>query len=87
MEHDEGLLPDVFGDTVNIVACQSQLQAGDIAVSPVYLCLDQAQAKAFNNCGKQNLKNIATAVEVWSTGNLNAGSAGMIARTTSRPSV
>ena len=79
VEHDEGPPPDVFGDTVNIAArLESIAEAGDIAVSTsVYLCLDQAQAKAFNNCGKQNLKNIATAVEVWSTGNLNAGSKGM----------
>jgi len=41
------------------------------------LCLDQNQAKVFNNCGKQTLKNIATPVEVWSTGRLNVGSKGM----------
>lgn len=88
VEHDEGPPPDVFGDTVNIAArLESIAETGDTAISTsVYLCLDQAQAKAFNNCGKQNLKNIATAVEVWSTGNLNAGSKGMN-RADNKPSI
>ena len=39
--------------------------------------MDENQAKTFNNCGKQTLKNISTPVEVWSTGRLNIGSKGM----------
>jgi len=57
---------------------ESIAEQGDVAISTsTYLCLDQNQAKFFNNCGKQTLKNIATPVEVWSTGRLNVGSKGM----------
>jgi adenylate cyclase len=79
VEHEEGPPPDVYGDTVNIAArLESIAEAGDVAISTsAYLCLDQNQAQPFNNCGKQTLKNIATPVEVWSTGNLNVGSKGM----------
>lgn len=79
VEHEEGPPPDVYGDTVNIAArLESIAEAGDVAISTsAYLCLDQNQAKPFRNCGKQTLKNIATPVEVWSTGNLNVGSKGM----------
>lgn len=79
VEHDEGPPPDVYGDTVNIAArLESIAEAGDVAVSTsVYLCLDQKVAVNFNNCGKQTLKNIATPVEVWSTGRLNESSKGM----------
>jgi hypothetical protein len=64
---------------VNIAArLESIAEAGDVAISTsAYLCLDQNQAKVFNNCGKQTLKNIATPIEVWSTGRLNVGSKGM----------
>ena len=49
---------------MNKAACfKSIAEAVGIAISSLaYLCLDQAQAKSFNNCAKQNLKNIATAV-------------------------
>jgi len=79
VEHEEGPPPDVYGDTVNIAArLESIAEQGDVAISTsAYLCLDQNQAKVFNNCGKQTLKNIATPVEVWSTGRLNVGSKGM----------
>ncbi|MDC1408698.1 adenylate/guanylate cyclase domain-containing protein [Candidatus Puniceispirillum sp.] len=79
VEHEEGPPPDVYGDTVNIAArLESIAEQGDVAISTsAYLCLDQNQAQVFNNCGKQTLKNIATPVEVWSTGRLNVGSKGM----------
>jgi len=79
VEHEEGPPPDVYGDTVNIAArLESIAEQGDVAISTsAYLCLDQNQGKVFNNCGKQTLKNIATPVEVWSTGRLNVGSKGM----------
>ena len=79
VEHEEGPPPDVYGDTVNIAArLESIAEAGDVAISTsAYLCLDQNQAEPFQNCGKQTLKNIATPVEVWSTGNMNVGSKGL----------
>ena len=79
VEHEEGPPPDVYGDTVNIAArLESIAESGDVAISTsTYLCLHQNQAMVFNNCGKQSLKNIATPVEVWSTGRLNVGSKGM----------
>lgn len=79
VEHEDGPPPDVFGDTVNIAArLESIAEAGDIVISTsTYLCLDQNQAASFNNCGKQALKNIATPVEVWSTGRLNESSKGL----------
>jgi adenylate cyclase len=88
VEHEEGPPPDVYGDTVNIAArLESIAEQGDVAISTsAYLCLDQNQAKVFNNCGKQTLKNIATPVEVWSTGRLNVGSKGMD-RTTDGPAI
>jgi len=88
IEHDEGPPADVYGDTVNIAArLESIAENGDIAVSTsVYLCLDTKVSAAFNNCGKQTLKNIATPVEVWSTGRLNEGSKG-IKRDRDKPAV
>ena len=79
VEHDDGPPPDVFGDTVNIAArLESIAEAGDVVISAsTYLCLDQNKGLPFNNCGKQTLKNIATPVEVWSTGRLNVSSKGM----------
>ena len=88
VEHEEGPPPDVYGDTVNIAArLESIAEAGDVAISTsAYLCLDQNQAEPFKNCGKQTLKNIATPVEVWSTGNLNVGSKGMT-RDSDKPAI
>ena len=79
VEHEDGPPPDVYGDTVNIAArLESIAENGEVAISAsTYLCLDENQAKSFNNCGKQTLKNISTPVEVWSTGRLNIGSKGM----------
>ena len=76
VEHEDD---DVFGDVVNVAArLESIAEAGDIAISTsTYLCLDQILAKPFNNCGKQTLKNIATPIEVWSTGRINVGSKGL----------
>lgn len=79
VEHDDGPPPDVFGDTVNIAArLESIAEAGDVVISAsTYLCLDQNKGAPFNNCGIQTLKNIATPVEVWSTGRLNVSSKGI----------
>ena len=79
VEHEEGPPPDVYGGTVNIAArLESIAENGEVAISnSTYLCLDENQARLFNNCGNQTLKNIATPVEVWSTGRLNLGSKGM----------
>ncbi len=89
VEHEEGPPPDVYGDTVNIAArLESIAESGDVAISTsAYLCLDQNQAAAFNNCGKQTLKNIATPVEVWSTGRLNLGSKGMGGEGSDKPAI
>ena len=79
VEHEEGPPPDVYGATVNIAArLESIAENGEVAISnSTYLCLDENQARLFNNCGNQTLKNITTPVEVWSTGRLNLGSKGM----------
>ncbi len=79
VEHEEGPPPDVYGGTVNIAArLESIAENGEVAISnSTYLCLDENQARLFNNCGNQTLKNISTPVEVWSTGRLNLGSKGM----------
>jgi len=79
VEHEEGPPPDVYGSTVNIAArLESIAENGEVAISnSTYLCLDENKARLFNNCGSQTLKNIATPVEVWSTGRLNLGSKGM----------
>ena len=89
VEHEEGPPPDVYGDTVNIAArLESIAETGDVAISTsTYLCLDQNQAAVFNNCGKQTLKNIATPVEVWSTGRLNVGSKGMGGKESDKPAI
>ena len=79
VEHEEGPPPDVYGATVNIAArLESIAENNEVAISnSTYLCLDENKARLFNNCGNQTLKNIATPVEVWSTGRLNLGSKGM----------
>ena len=79
VEHEEGPPPDVYGATVNIAArLESIAENNEVAISnSTYLCLDENQARLFNNCGNQTLKNISTPVEVWSTGRLNLGSKGM----------
>lgn len=79
VEHEEGPPADVYGDTVNIAArLESIAETGDVAISTsVYLCLDTKVSDVFKNCGNQTLKNIATPIEVWSTGRLNEGSKGL----------
>lgn len=71
---------DVFGDTVNVAArLETVAEAGDVAISSsTYLCLDQVIAEPFRNCGKQNLKNISSPIEVWSTGRINESASGLV---------
>jgi len=76
VEHEND---DVFGDVVNVAArLESIGEPGGIAVSSsTYLSLDQHNAAEFKNAGHQSLKNIATPVEVWSTGRINISSKGL----------
>ena len=73
VEHEEGPPPDVYGDTVNIAARLAIAENGEVAISAsTYLCLDENQAKTFNNCGKQPEK-YKYACGSLSTGRLNIG--------------
>ena len=79
VEHEEGPPPDVYGGTVNIAARLGLLRKMVrlpfqilliyvwMKIRRVYLIIVEIKL----------LKNIATPVEVWSTGRLNLGSKGM----------